>query len=293
MSEVWQARFERERRARKEAELLLEQKSRELFAKNEELVELTQGLEQEVQTRTKELATSLAAEREMNQRQRTFISVVSHEFRTPLAIIDGTAQRLARNANTHDPADLMERVKRIRGGVGRLTELIERTLSSSKLDETGIKLERQPVALADLVETICSRQREIAKDFRILTDLEAVRVTVQGDPALLDQIFTNLLSNAVKYSGERRSIAVLGTAVSAEAVEIAVSDGGLGIPEEEISKLFQRFFRASTAKGIAGTGIGLHLVRQLVELHGGSIKVESTLGEGSTFTVRLPLPAAS
>lgn len=111
---------------------------------------------------------------------------------------------------------------------------------------------------------------------------------INGDPQLLDLIFTNLLSNAVKYSGNSHRVEVcIGRA--GERATIVIRDYGVGIPTAEIPQLFSRFFRASTAKGIPGTGIGLNLAKELVVLHGGEIDVTSQLGQGTSFTVKLPI----
>jgi len=290
MSEVWQARLERERRARKEAERLLEEKSRALYAKNQELAALTRGLEREVAARTQELAVALAAEREMNHKQRSFVTVVSHEFRTPLAVIDGAAQRLARNADAHDPADVRERARRVRLAVGQMTALIERILSSDGFNEGRIEIDRRPTAMLPLVEAACARQRGLSPDFEIDVALCGAPDTLDVDARLIDQVLSNLLSNAVKYSGDSRRVEVTG-GVDGRWFQLTVRDHGVGIPPDEVGKLFARFFRASTAKGIPGTGIGLNLVKQIVELHGGAIRVQPCAPRGTAFIVRLPLPA--
>jgi signal transduction histidine kinase len=288
MSDVWQARLDRERRARKEAERLLEDKSLELYLKNQDLAELTSGLEKTVAERTQALTAALAAEREMNQRQRAFISVVSHEFRTPLAVIDGAAQRLLRNAERAGPNDIRDLSRRARTSVGQMTDLIERFLSCALLEDGHIELNLRRVAITELIELACARQRSIAASHAITTDLAAMPTEIDADPRLLDQILANLLSNAVKYSGQSRQVEVVGR-TDGDHVEIAVRDYGVGIPAEDVGKLFARFYRASTAKGIPGTGIGLHLVKQLLQLHGGTIRVERAVDQGCIFIARLPI----
>jgi PAS domain S-box-containing protein len=237
-----------------------------------------------------ELERALSAEREMNAQQRRFVSIASHEFRTPLAVIDGATQRLLAKLAEADGdanAETRKRLDRIRGAVSRMTELIERTLSSARLDDGRIEIETRVFDLAGLLREVGERQRQISPDFEITLDAAAGDLSVEGDVKLLEQVFTNLLSNAVKYSGRARRIEV-SAAADDEAVQVRVSDHGIGIPADEMSQLFTRFFRARTAMGIPGTGIGLHLVRELVQMHGGRVDVASEPGKGSSFTVTLP-----
>lgn len=233
------------------------------------------------------VAASLEKERQMNQQQRRFVSVVSHEFRTPLAIIDGAAQRLVRSIDKHDPTETLQRVARIRGSVNRMTELIDTMLSTARLEEGRIEVKWQPVVLADLASQIADRQRSVNGDFVFNLMLGEAMQPIEADPKLLDQVITNLLSNAVKYSGQSRTVDIVASA-DAEFLSLAVRDYGIGIPAAELPKMFGRFFRASTSTGIPGTGIGLNLVKELLELHGGDIALDSIEGEGSTFTIRLP-----
>lgn len=252
------------------------------------------GLEHQVAERTTALSDAnlrledaLDREREINQQQRRFVSVVSHEFRTPLTIIDGAAQRLARNAESLAAADVHERVQKIRRAVARMSELIETSLSAARLDSGAIAPARERIDLSALLGGICDRIRSIAPEFSIEFDVGASDLAVAGDPRLLDQVFTNLLTNAVKYSGASRTVEIELRADDGDAI-VAVRDHGLGIPGEEVPKLFTRFYRASTALGLPGTGIGLNLAHDLVAMHGGRIEVASELAVGSTFTVRLP-----
>lgn len=231
------------------------------------------------------LERALIAEREMNQQQRRFIAVASHEFRTPLAVIDGAAQRIRARLATVADGEILKRIDRIRSAVARMTQIIDSTLSTARLDEGRITLHPRNFDLVALIHEVCDRQRSISADYTIHCLAPPV-IGIEGDPRLLDQVFTNLLSNAVKYSGRARRIDVKVTATPNE-VAVIVKDYGIGMTAADREHLFQRFFRAETAQGIAGTGIGLHLVKELVRLHGGAVEVDSEIGRGSVFTVRL------
>ncbi|MBL8699263.1 MAG: PAS-domain containing protein [Alphaproteobacteria bacterium] len=245
-------------------------------------LEITARKEQE-----RRLSEALARERELVTQQRHFVAVTAHEFRTPLTIIDGAAQRLARYADHIVPGDLRERAARIRAAVQRMAELVDTTLNSARLDEGRIEIDVGPIDLVELVGAVARRLAGVASDFRISVSSAAAAVPIEGDARLLDQVFANLISNAIKYSGASRRIDVAVSGDDIEA-EVRVRDYGIGIPAAEIDRLFTRYFRASTARGLPGTGIGLNLVKELVALHGGDVQVESRLGEGTTFIVSLP-----
>lgn len=234
------------------------------------------------------LAEALERERDVTLQQRRFVSVAAHEFRTPLTIIDGAAQRLMRYAEQVSPADLRERARRIRSAVQRMSQLVDTTLNTARLDEGRIELNLTSVDLVALIATICRRGDGFASDFKFAITATAQTLPIQADARLLDQIFTNLLSNAVKYSADSRRIDV-SLRGDSQHVEVAIRDYGIGVPAEEVHHLFTRFYRASTAKGLPGTGIGLSLVRDLARLHGGDVLVQSAVKQGSTFTVRLPV----
>ncbi len=237
------------------------------------------------------LEKSLAAEKATNEQQREFVSLVSHEFRTPLAIIDGNISRIRRKFGEIPPEQISAALEKCGRAVRRLIDLMESVLSSSRLEAGAIAFNPVPCRMDELLREIVQNQSEISQQHEIVADIDKLSAEVQGDPKLLHQIFTNLLSNAVKYSPNASRVWIEACSSDGEAV-ISVRDQGVGIPEKELEKLFGRFFRASTAKGIPGTGIGLHLVRNLVEMHGGEIAVTSVEDEGSTFTVRLPTVGA-
>ncbi|MBL8698062.1 MAG: PAS-domain containing protein [Alphaproteobacteria bacterium] len=240
-----------------------------------------------------ELQRALAGEREVNAQQRRFVSMASHEFRTPLAIIDSASQRILSRPEGVPDSDLHKRVERIRGAVARMTEIIERTLSTARLEDGRFDFEPTSCELGTLLAEVCERQRSISPRWTIRLDLPRTPILLEADPRLLDQVFSNLLSNAVKYSGASRRVEVAAVALD-DAVEVAVTDHGIGIPEAERDRLFTRFFRTSASLSIPGTGIGLNLVKEFVTLHGGTVAVHSVEQQGSTFTVRLPRrPAAA
>jgi len=237
--------------------------------------------------RQAELHRALATEREMNAQQRRFITVTSHEFRTPLTIIDGAAQRLLSEFPADAPTKLALRVDRIRGAVSRMIGILERTLFAARMDDEPAALKTVTIDLGTLLESVCARQRLVSPLFAIELSLPAEPLSIEGDQNMLDFVFTNLVGNAVTFAGAVREVEV-SASVATGTVEIVVRDRGIGIPADEIDRLFMRFFRASNAAGITGTGIGLHLVKSFVDKHAGAVAVASEIGRGSAFTVRLP-----
>ncbi len=210
-------------------------------------------------------------------------------FRTPLTIIDGHAQRIVKTRDCATSDDIAQRVGKIRSEVTRINDLIENLLNSSRLSDGGIEGAVNPsrIDLTLLVRDVCNSYREAVQGFQILSDLGESPVFLSGDPALLHLAFSNLISNGIKYS-KGVDLITVNANVESGFVQIRIQDWGIGIPLKDRQRLFERFYRASNAAGIKGTGIGLHLAGKIFELHGGDIVVESTEGEGSLFTVRLP-----
>jgi signal transduction histidine kinase len=239
------------------------------------------------------LEEQLAQEQRLALAQRNFVSMASHEFRTPLTIIDGHARRLEKLRDAA-ASDVGERAGRIRAAVLRLTHLIDNLLSSARLVDGGAELYFDPAAmdLAALLREVCQLHRDMVPGVQIGEHFSATPIPMVGDAKLLFQVFSNLLSNAVKYSPERGSINVEATAADDEAV-VAIVDRGIGIRSADIARLFERYYRGGNVSGIVGTGVGLYLVKMAVDLHNGSIQVESEEGKGARFTIRLPLKRAT
>lgn len=239
-------------------------------------------------TKTAALEIALQSEKIFATLQSKFVSLVSHEFRTPLAIIDGAAQRLIRNKDTIDPDGIHDRCGIIRRAIKRVTGLMDATLYASRIDEDRVELTKTTFDLRALVQGNCDHQADLTQSHKIDANLSGLPTSVHADEKLMSLVFTNLLSNAAKYAPHAPLIKVKGWSRDGMAI-ISVTDHGEGISKDDLSNMFVRFFRTKSAEGIAGTGIGLSISKEFVEMHGGAIELESTEGKGSTFTVHLPI----
>lgn len=235
------------------------------------------------------LQEKLAEEQRLTLLQRNFVSMASHEFRTPLAIIDGHAQRLISMRERLTADELAERARKVRSTVARMTQLIDNLIGSARLIDGGIDLYFHPaqVDLAALVREVCNLQRELTPNTWILERIKPQPLIVHGDASLLRQVFGNLLSNAVKYSPGGGLIQVTTLQEDAQ-ITVAIEDCGIGIPDKDRERIFERYYRGSNTSGIVGSGVGLYLVKAIVELHEGRVTLESREGEGSRFMVQLP-----
>jgi signal transduction histidine kinase len=245
---------------------------------------------QTLATQANMLKDKLAEEQRLTLLQRNFISMASHEFRTPLAIIDGHTQRLISRCARVTTEELAARARKVKSMVRRMTQLIDNLIGSARLIDGPIELYYHPseVDLRWLLRDSCQLQRELTPDAQFVEPVEATRpLRVYGDESLLSQLFCNLLSNAVKYSPEGARIEVAAAQEDAQVV-VSIRDHGIGIPQGERERVFERYYRGSNTSGIGGSGVGLSLVKSIVDLHQGSISLESSEGQGSCFTVRLP-----
>jgi two-component system, OmpR family, sensor kinase len=240
------------------------------------------------------LEEQLAQEQRLALLQRNFVSMASHEFRTPLTIIDGHARRLIKMKDTVRPSEIDERAGKVRAAVLRLTHLIDNLLNSSRVIDGGTELYFEPAEMdmAALLREVCQLHREMVPGADIIERLPATPMPMCGDAKLLLQVFSNLLSNAVKYSPDGGKIEVEAM-IEGDDVVAAVADRGIGIPAGDLDRLFERYHRGSNVSGIVGTGVGLYLVKIAVDLHGGRIEVHSKEGGGTRFCVRLPIKRAA
>jgi two-component system, OmpR family, sensor kinase len=236
------------------------------------------------------LEEQLAHEQRLALAQRNFVSMASHEFRTPMTVIDGHARRMIKMKDVMLREETAERAGKIRSAVLRMAHLIDNLLNSSRLIDGGAAHYFHPAELdmAPLLHEVCQLHREMVPTAQIAERIPSAPMQTIGDPKLLFQAFSNLLANAVKYSPNGGAINIEAGVVSGDIV-VTVSDHGIGIPQSDLGRLFERYHRGSNVSGIVGTGVGLYLVKMAVDMHGGQVEVESREGEGSRFTVRLPI----
>ena len=232
-----------------------------------------------------QLHEALEKEKESSSIHRQFIGLISHEFRTPMTIIDGNAQILMRHPE--DAENVRNRCKTIRSAVSRLVNMMESVLSSNMLKTGTLEASPESFNIQDLITELCQEQATLDSSCKITTDFSGLHDPVVLDRKMMILILSNLMSNAVKFSGSMPpDIHITATTRSGETV-ITVQDHGIGIPENEIDRVFDRYYRASTSSGVPGTGIGLSLVQELLKIQGGRIDVESRMGDGTTFTILL------
>lgn len=242
---------------------------------------------EQIRLRSTELQKQLENERKISELYRSFGSMVSHQFRTPLAIIDATMQRLIRASDRMTKEEIHHRAGKARQATQRLDQLIENILQADRFMEQ-LEVAVQSCQLTELAHQAVSEYRTIAPDRHIsIVDETEGSSTALCDPVLTVQILSNLLSNALKYSDKETDIAVH-VRRQTDWLCCEVCDKGQGIAAHDLPHIFKRYFRAPDATNIMGTGIGLHIAMTLATLQNGEILVSSELGQGACFTLRLP-----
>jgi PAS domain S-box-containing protein len=231
----------------------------------------------------------ITREREEEEQRSRFVSVISHELQTPIAIIKGYASTLARTDAMLDPAALRSRLIAVEEEADRLNKLVGNLLYASRIQAGGLQMEIAPLDLPLLIEGVVRRQQAKSPGISVTLDLPPNLPRVMADRDRIEEVLQNLLDNAIKYSPRQRSFTVACSATGDEVI-VSVSDSGMGISVRDQEQIFNRFQRAgnTTTQSLPGAGLGLYICRAIVEAHGGHIWVESTLHEGSTFSFSLP-----
>lgn len=245
----------------------------------------------EKELRQKEQATrsALLKERELSELKSRFVTMASHEFRTPLSAILASAELIEAYKTTQQQDKRVRNVNRIKNAVNHLTSVLNEFLSLSKLEENGIKAQSSTFIFDEFAQLLIASLKSVLKKgqqirFQGLGNQE----TVCLDKSFLNHTLMNLLSNAIKYSKDDQVIDFLAT-IEYHSLIISIIDKGIGIPTTDQAHLFSRFFRAHNVENISGTGLGLNIVKKYVDLMNGKIDFNSKLGEGTTFTVHIPL----
>lgn len=235
------------------------------------------------------LEKTIKVEKELNELKSRFISMASHEFRTPLSAILSSAILIGKQNEPGKEERRMKHVSRIRNNVKDLVVILNDFLSLSKLEEGKVKVNPQSFELIQYIKMLIDEMEPNKKEGQDIVLMHSQpSISVYNDPKLLNHILINLLSNAIKYSQEHQEI-IIEIKVNGKILTVSIKDNGMGIPEEEQKNLFNRFFRAENATNFQGTGLGLHIVKQYTELLDGKVSFKSELGVGSMFSIKLPI----
>ena len=230
----------------------------------------------------------VAALREVDELKDTFVWSVSHELRTPLTSVRGYLEALLEGEGGELTDEQREYAGIAYRNAGRLEVLISDLLTLSRLESGRAAIEREAISLSELLRDLVEEFRPAAQAKQIELRLDVPDgMQLVADPLRIQQTFGNLLGNAIKFSPPGEPVAMRAVP-SSDEVCVEVVDGGPGIPEDELGRIGQRFFRSREAAGVEGTGLGLAISKEIIEQHGGRLEIESRRGSGSTFRVRLP-----
>ena len=228
--------------------------------------------------------------KQLEKIRQDFVANVSHELRTPLTTIKGYAETLLDGALKEDVA--FQFVQVIKRHTDRLTKIVEDLLMLSRIETKEFQLKMEVIPLPNFVDDVLEFVKEPAEKKRISLSRREIpsSLVVQADRSYLEQILINFLDNAIKYTPEGGRVIVSAAEKDSKDIQFSVEDNGIGIPKEDLSRIFERFYRVDKgrSKELGGTGLGLSIVKHLVQAHGGRVWVESQLGKGSTFYFTLP-----
>ncbi len=287
---------------RKKAEEALRQSEEQLIlyaselekkvdARTSDLNKSVETLEREVAVRKRaeeEVRKSLEKERELNDLKSKFVSIASHEFRTPLSTILSSISLVEQYRQRGEIDKIDKHTQRVRSSVNHLTAILNDFLSLGKLEEGKVDVNEESIRLQEFLIDVAEEMKvNLKPGQQIITSCTTKKETVQTDSRILRNILLNLLSNASKYSGPNKNIRVT-CRDSGQFISIDIQDEGIGIPDNERKHLFDRFFRASNAGNVQGTGLGLNIVKRYVELLKGNITYTTEYEKGSTFTFMIP-----
>jgi PAS domain S-box-containing protein len=249
------------------------------------LLKLNAELEEKVQERTQSLSDALEKEKELNELKSRFVSMASHEFRTPLSTILSSAYLVSKYVTGEDQLKRDKHIQRIVSSVNMLTDILNDFLSVGKIEEGKIQVRFSEFNLKEFMYHLGAELHPIFKKDQKIEYSHTGPESVFLDQALLKHIVMNLVSNAIKFSPENASIDIKTDIGRDGTISLKVKDAGIGIPEEDQEHLFERFFRAGNVVNIQGTGLGLHIVSKYVELMNGEIMCNSKLGVGTEFLI--------
>lgn len=242
---------------------------------------------QELEKTKINLHNSLEKEKELNELKSRFVSMASHEFRTPLTTMMSSLSLVTKYGEQNDKDNQLKHVGKIKTSINNLTDILNDFLSVSKLEEGKIENLPEEINLKKFITDIISEMQSMATNGQKIVQNYAGSEIVSVDKKLLKNVLFNLISNALKFSPEN-GIVEITTQILNSQIKISVKDNGIGIPKEDQKHLFERFFRGHNATHIQGTGLGLNIVSKYAELMNGSLDFESIENKGTTFTIIIP-----
>ncbi|MEO6901853.1 MAG: PAS domain-containing sensor histidine kinase [Bacteroidia bacterium] len=272
---------------RKHAEEKLKNYSAELETQVKNRTLILEEAIQELERTKKDLHNALEKERELNELKTRFVSMASHEFRTPLTTMMSSLSLVNKYADLNDSENRTKHVSKIKTSINNLTDILNDFLSVSKLEEGKVENISEQINMKAFVTDIMLEMKTMATDGQKLIYQHIGSEMALIDKKLLKNILFNLISNAIKFSPESGIIEVT-TQVSNSTIKISIKDNGIGISKEDQKHLFERFFRGNNATHIQGTGLGLSIVTKYAELMNASVNYESTENKGSIFTIIIP-----
>jgi PAS domain S-box-containing protein len=287
---------------RKEIEASMMRQQKELQKISSEIRKLNAELERKVEERTvilkealqrledsqMELSEALNKEKMLNEIKGRFVSMASHEFRTPLSTVLSSASLLSRYTTTDDQDKRNRHIEKIKNSVKHLNDILEDFLSLGKLDEGKVSIQTVVFDLPEFINDVADEMRGFAKKDQQIEYTHQGDSMVYSDKKLLKNILINLIGNALKFSNEGCPV-IIQSSNNGDLAVISISDRGIGISKDDLEHLFSSFFRAANAINIQGTGLGLHIVKRYVDLLNGEVKVESELNKGTTITLTIPV----
>lgn len=272
---------------RKQAEEKLKNYSTELEKQVRNRTLILEEAIQELEKTKRDLNNALSKERELNELKSRFVSMASHEFRTPLTTMMSSLSLVTKYGEQNDKENQFKHVGKIKTSINNLTDILNDFLSVSKLEEGKVENMPEEINLKMFVADVISEMQVIAKNNQTIIQEHIGNDNAHIDKRLLKNILFNLISNAIKFSPEEKTIEVQ-TQVLNSSIKILVKDSGIGIPKEDQQHLFGRFFRGNNATHIQGTGLGLNIVARYVDLMNGTINYESKENIGTTFIIIIP-----
>jgi PAS domain S-box-containing protein len=260
----------------------------ELEAKVEERTLILREALQRLEESQKELSESLEKEKQLNEIKSRFVSMASHEFRTPLSTVLSSASLAMKYTTTEEQDKRVRHLEKIKSSVKHLNDILEDFLSLGKLDEGKVLSHSSEFDLEEFITELIDEIKGLLKKDQEIQFHYKGNKEVFSDKKLLKNILINLITNAIKFSGEDGSINISAD-INESRGQIRVSDNGIGIPQEDLEHMFSSFYRGANALNIQGTGLGLHIVKRFVELMDGQVEIKSELGSGTTITITIPV----